>query len=53
MSWRKIKEILKIAFTTTSAHDIGVMYIVLGLVGFLVGSGYAGVVEGSYFYKLM
>jgi cytochrome aa3-600 menaquinol oxidase subunit 3 len=47
MAWRKIKEILKIAFTTTSAHDIGIMYIVLGLVSFLVGSGYAGMIRSQ------
>ncbi|BAK54149.1 cbb3-type cytochrome c oxidase subunit I [Sulfurisphaera tokodaii] len=34
----KIKEVLKIAFTTTNASDIGIMYITLGIISLIIGS---------------
>lgn len=41
----RIKEILKIALTTTSAHDIGIMYIVLGIISLITGSAYAALIR--------
>ncbi|MEM3863247.1 MAG: cbb3-type cytochrome c oxidase subunit I [Metallosphaera sp.] len=39
------KETIKIAFTTTSAHDIGIMYIVIGIVSLITGSLYAALIR--------
>ncbi|WP_409366356.1 cbb3-type cytochrome c oxidase subunit I [Metallosphaera sp. D4-4] len=41
----RIKENLKIALTTTSAHDIGIMYIVLGIISLITGSAYAALIR--------
>ena len=38
MRLTKVKEILKIALTTTNASDIGIMYITLGLVSLVIGA---------------